>query len=161
MHVVKGFLINYRNARISLHHAAASEVGSSLFRPDRRHIESHWIFLITNQKQMFNFLKLLESCAFFQYGSKLIFPHQEIKLKYFSRNPRGFYSPDYYRQYLPPPMPYTIPLQVPLPAHLSPAAVQNVQLVPCLCPASQEYSYENSPEYGTRKLQPPAQQRRK
>ncbi|KAH1004150.1 uncharacterized protein LOC109536203 [Dendroctonus ponderosae] len=74
---------------------------------------------------------------------------------------RVLYSQDYYRQYVPPPLPYTIPLQVPLPAQLSPAAVQNVQLVPCLCPVNQEYSYENSPEYATRKLQPPAQQRRK
>ncbi|KAL1517965.1 hypothetical protein ABEB36_001659 [Hypothenemus hampei] len=76
-------------------------------------------------------------------------------------NPRLLYSPDYYRQYVPPPLPYSFPLQVPLPSPLSPAAVQNVQLVPCLCPVSQEYAYENSPEYGARKVQPVAQQRRK
>ncbi|XP_030762626.1 uncharacterized protein LOC115887348 [Sitophilus oryzae] len=57
--------------------------------------------------------------------------------------PRVLYqAPDYYRQYVPPPLPY-VPLQVPLPAHLAPATVQNVQLVPCLCPVSQEYSYDS------------------
>ncbi|XP_066148595.1 uncharacterized protein [Euwallacea fornicatus] len=76
-------------------------------------------------------------------------------------SPRVLYSPtDYYRQYVPPPPPYSIPLQVPLPAQLAPSAVQNVQLVPCLCPVSQEYSYENSPDYA-RKMQPVAHQQRR
>ncbi|XP_076263747.1 uncharacterized protein LOC143198434 [Rhynchophorus ferrugineus] len=58
-------------------------------------------------------------------------------------NARVLYQPsDYYRQYVPAPLPY-VPLQVPIPAQLAPATIQNVQLVPCLCPVNQEYPYEN------------------
>lgn len=43
-----------------------------------------------------------------------------------------------------PPVPIpSIPVQVPLQAQLAPApAVHNVQLVPCLCPVSQDIEYE-------------------
>ncbi|KAJ8969574.1 hypothetical protein NQ317_005902 [Molorchus minor] len=38
----------------------------------------------------------------------------------------------------------SMPVQVPLHAHLTPASnIQNVQLVPCLCPVSQDYFYDS------------------
>lgn len=33
----------------------------------------------------------------------------------------------------------TVPVQVPLQAQFTPTGIRNVQLVPCLCPVSQEY----------------------
>ncbi|XP_044270053.1 uncharacterized protein LOC123014835 [Tribolium madens] len=49
--------------------------------------------------------------------------------------------------YTEPPIP-AIPVQVPLQAQLTPATVHNVQLVPCLCPVSQDYELEkNSQEF--------------
>lgn len=36
-----------------------------------------------------------------------------------------------------------IPIQVPLQAQLAPSNIHNVQLVPCLCPVSHEYDYDN------------------
>lgn len=43
-----------------------------------------------------------------------------------------------------------IPIQVPLQAQFSPAAnVHNVQLVPCLCPVSQEFEYDSKPQETT------------
>ncbi|XP_063915077.1 uncharacterized protein LOC135131333 [Zophobas morio] len=40
----------------------------------------------------------------------------------------------------------SIPVQVPLQAQLAPAAVHNVQLVPCLCPVSQDFEYDKVPQ---------------
>ncbi|XP_060520495.1 uncharacterized protein LOC132698458 [Cylas formicarius] len=80
-------------------------------------------------------------------------------------SPRVLYSPpSYYQNYAPPPLPY-IPMQVPLPAAMAPAAlppatVQNVQLVPCLCPVTQEireYSYEGQVVDANRKMRQFAQ----
>ncbi|XP_050298342.1 uncharacterized protein LOC126737470 [Anthonomus grandis grandis] len=69
-------------------------------------------------------------------------------------SPRLLYSDSFnnYKQYMPsaPPI-YTVPFPVPLPAQLSPASVQNVQLVPCLCPITQEYPYENKNDVPARK----------
>ncbi|KAJ8971912.1 hypothetical protein NQ314_000483 [Rhamnusium bicolor] len=38
----------------------------------------------------------------------------------------------------------SVPVQVPLQAQLAPISnIHNVQLVPCLCPVSQDYAYDN------------------
>lgn len=41
-----------------------------------------------------------------------------------------------------------IPVQVPLRAHLSPSTIQNVQLVPCLCPISPDNENFDKPPEG-------------
>lgn len=43
-----------------------------------------------------------------------------------------------------------IPIQVPLQAQFGPTPnIQNVQLVPCLCPVSQDLEYEQKPQEAT------------
>ncbi|XP_074038429.1 uncharacterized protein [Leptinotarsa decemlineata] len=46
-----------------------------------------------------------------------------------------------------PSVPVQLPLQVPLQAQLAPVPnLQHVQLVPCLCPVSQDYPYSGQPQ---------------